>query len=587
MRLSRRTHTRFVAVVALALAGSVLIVDPQATAGATKGLAIALVAVVLSVYGALVTPRKPRVNVVPLSQATLAGLLFLGLSALSLLWGTRAGLIDLALWISAMALAFALRGYALGLRLRILETTTAIVCGTSALWAIFERAFHRESTGGHGNPDWLGLTLALGLPICVGNLLRKERRVPATVLTLVVATGLYLSHSRTGWVAGSVASLAVLAAGRRNQVLAPRAASAALLAPSLTNHAGAFREAETARAWSGRLWIFERNAEVVRAHPVRGVGLGRYGFGYLEAQGSALSKLSTPEASRHFINATTAHNDYMHIACESGLAAALAFVWFLLRSALALFRQSLRGSLGAFGVIVAFSVCALGDSPLHLPAPVLLLTLAVSLAKDRGPAWARLPTAPARILRSLVPAFAIFAAAISAGNYASTRLRTRAALAGSSAQPRLLARATELDLTGDAELELGLYLLAQGGDAQNASAAERHLRTSSERLPNAGTFVALGNALAGQGKDTEAKAEYERAVALNPGSLKAHLNLAEIARRLGLRDFSKKHAEMARLIAPYHPKVLDLQDRLEADDARVLSEELERVDVDDDANGTR
>lgn len=583
MPSSRRVRHRLVVAIAIALSAAALASDPLTPAGPTKLFGLAVSASMLAIHAALGRARTTALsNHAPLfSTADLAGLGFLGLSALSLLWGTRAGLVDLALWTTGLAIVSALRRRALGFRVRVLEATAALTCGASAIYAIIERFLHRETTGGHGNPDWLGLALAMGLPICV-DFARKERRRPVGALLVgLVLGGLYLSHSRTGWLAAGVATLVVLLSIRARTSSATKALFAA---PGLGGHLGAFREADAARAWTGRLWIYQRSAEAAWAHPISGVGLGRFGFGYLDAQGRALARLPTQEAARGFINATTAHDDYLQVASESGIPSALLFVLFLARSAAALLA---RRTFGALGALVAFAICALGDSPLRLPVPVLLLALSVACSRDTPPRFlsARAPMLrrPLRILAGAVPVLAIVSGIVAASLYTSARLRTRAALSGSLAQGKLLVRATQLDLTGEAELDLGLYRLAQG--VSQAAGAEHHLRASSTRLPNAGTFVALGNALSAQKRNSEAKDAYERALALNPGSLKAHLNLAETNRRLGMLQEAKHHAEQAKLIAPYHPKLLDLFDRLESDTA--TSEELEWVDVDDDTNGPR
>ena len=574
---------RFVIAFAMLLSFAALASDPLTAAGPTKLFTLAIAAVVLALQSAIAGWRrssKPQA----LSVADSAGLGFLGLSSLSLLWGTRAGLIDLALWTTGLTIVVVLRRHAFGFRVRVLEATTALTCGASATYAIVERLLHRESAGGHGNPDWLGLTLAIGLPVCV-QLARNDRRRPLGIALIgVVLVGLYLSHSRTGWVAAAIATAVVFAAPCAKAATSTSTTSLLFAGPGLGGHLGAFHEADVGRAFAGRLWIYERSVEVVISHPILGVGLGRFGFGYLEEQGRALSLLKIPDAARGFVNATTAHDDYLQLACESGIPSAICFAVFLARTASALFS---RATYGALGAVVAFAICALGDSPLRLPAPVLLLALAVASSHDAAPRWA-LARGPAllrgvRMLRNFVPVFAVLGGVVAALQFTSARLRTRASLSASPAQGKLLSRAAEFDLTGEAELDLGLYRLAQG--AEQAAAAERHLRASSARLPNVGTFVALGNALYAQRRDPDAKEAYERAIALNPGSLKAHLNLSEVDRRLGRRAEARKHAEAARLIAPYHPKLLDLFDRLESDAA--VSEELERIDVDDDTDRAR
>ncbi|MFO0666071.1 MAG: O-antigen ligase family protein [Polyangiaceae bacterium] len=567
----RRTHRRLVVTYTLSVAIAVLLFDPLSTASSVKTLSVSVVALALYLAGLLERP-KGRQNA-HFSYADLAGIAFLGLSALSLAWGRPGGLVDLAGWMGGATLVIALKRLPRTTRFRIFEASAVTIGVVSALVAVVQKATHHEATAGHGNPDWLGLALSLSFPVCL-DMARRARRSRVLLATpvVVVAAALYLSHSRVGWVAAGVSvamMLFMLVRVRRG------GSHAFFAAPGIGGHLGAFREADAARAYAGRLWIWEHSARATLEHPFVGAGLGRFGFAYQDAQGVSLSRMPAPDAARRFINATTAHDDYLQIACESGIPAAAAFALFLVRSTVALARQR---ALGAFGTFVSFAVCALGDSPARQPACIVLLALAYACVADT-PVTAKW----ASEARRLSLAFAILPIAtclFSASHYRNDRLRVRGTLSVGEGSRHLLERAARFDVTGEADFELGLRALAEG----LPSLAAHHLSRSSDVFANVGTHVALGNAHAALGDPRAAKEDYERALKRNPGSLKAHMNLAEIDRRLGLLGDARSHAETARRIAPYHPKVLDLVDRLDEDELH--SQELERVDIDDDVDGT-
>ncbi len=129
-------------------------------------------------------------------------------------------------------------------------------------------------------------------------------------------------------------------------------------------------------ATSGRVLIWRAALNMIGTHPLKGVGLGRFGYNYLLYQAGVLREGEQP------LNAKRAHNEYLQIWAEMGTPAILLFLLFLIN----LYRRiwSLIGK--RFGVnklkVIALScgitgglTHALFSFPFHLPANGFYLVL--------------------------------------------------------------------------------------------------------------------------------------------------------------------------------------------------------------------
>jgi O-antigen ligase len=158
----------------------------------------------------------------------------------------------------------------------------------------------------------LGAATALGLAGHVTGL--------AAAAVLVVA--LVLSTARGAWLAmvAMAGMLAFRARGRRMIVtLAGLAATACLtfmIAPDLRAEAAQMFVRDGANA--GRLGIYAANLDIVHDHPVFGLGFGRY------QRAARPYYANHPNADRR----SHAHNNFLHIAAEAGLAGLGAFGLF-------------------------------------------------------------------------------------------------------------------------------------------------------------------------------------------------------------------------------------------------------------------
>jgi len=137
----------------------------------------------------------------------------------------------------------------------------------------------------------------------------------AVLLVLAVA----FSTARGVWLAtiAVIATLVLIARGRDAGVAAVGLAAAALLAFAISGNLR--REAAhmfgLGGANAGRVAIYAANLDIIHAHPVLGLGFGRY-------QRAALPFYTAhPDADRR----SHAHSDYLQIAAEAGLTGLAAF----------------------------------------------------------------------------------------------------------------------------------------------------------------------------------------------------------------------------------------------------------------------
>ncbi len=510
---------------------------------------------------------------------------FVAWSGASLTWGSPAGVSALGTWAGASALLLAARivwRRASEAR-RAASLTAAGIGGISALFAIAQAAGGARGLGihgGHGNPNWLGLLLAFTLPLSIdlAAALRRESVrswVLAAALAAVQVPALLLARSRVAWAATLVAfALWAILGGallRRGRSVAAGAVAIAILAgsaaarsapPDLTDPAPGAQDTPIAEAWEGRVWIWRASADAALQELTIGAGLGEFPAAYLDAQGERLAELPPKTASRRFLNATTAHSDWIEVAVSSGLPALL----LLAAAVITALAGAVRGHRPAeASAIVAFAVCAAGDSPMAQPGLVIPLALLIGASQpDEDPARRpaiRLPYPRATVAIGLGCVALLLAAAVATWLGARKLTRAREGLLPSE-RIAALTSATRLDpRSGEAALALGLARL-EAGDPTGALA---DLDRSRALLANIGTDIAMGNAhlLAGGPRAPErAASAYRRALARHPGSFRARVNLAEALLELGALGEAEEHLAAARSIYPGHPKLALVAERL-------------------------
>lgn len=558
--------------------------DPSARAAEPKRAAALLVAI--GAIALSISRSRPDIRTSPrASRADAAWLGVLALSSVSALWGISSGLLDLATWAAAGACAFASARAGRAAALRTARVASLVAGGVASAWALI--AFAAGARGfsihaGQGNPNWLGLLIAVCLPVSLDVAARARRspsrgvRVACIALAAVQPAALWLSHSRVAWIAAGVSAAILLFGVRRrrralvtmattlaigaalvgvtvgvaHRAARPAAATAHVAAPVDRAHV---EDVPATRSLRGRAWIAARAASAAwRAGPF-GAGLGRFGHAYLAAQGDALATMPPRPAARAFVNAGTAHDELLQLAVESGpLAAILAIVALGLG---ARDHRRARWHAGA-AAVVALAICALADSPLRQPAVCLVFALQAAAApRSRR---VRSVRSHALVRVALLGACA-WLLLVSTRAWLSTRALEAAKTAMPDARVAAFVKAARIDPTsGDAWLALGLAELAAGRPDEAAD----HLARADALVATVATRTALGEANLARGYVPAARDAYARAVAIDPGSLRAQVGLAESLRRLGDLDESDRHAHVARAVAPGDPRVAALLDRI-------------------------
>lgn len=155
-------------------------------------------------------------------------------------------------------------------------------------------------------------------------------------------------------------------------------------------------------AIKGRFLHWQTSIQMIRDHPILGVGPGNYFVNYLNYQAKILKD---PRNSGYHrisqevkdINTEYAHNDYLQALTDTGIIGFASFLFLLLTFLWVGYhdfqqlqdRESLWLYLGCYGGILAILISALFGFPLHVPASGMefwvILGLAVSLCRINQP----------------------------------------------------------------------------------------------------------------------------------------------------------------------------------------------------------
>ena len=571
-------------LVAWALVFGCLAFDPDAHAADPKRVVILGVALIVAAAALSKGVSRPAKGTI--AEYTL--LSFVVLSAATAAWGTGAGLRDLGTFAAAALVAWTFRPAAAHALARRVGSLAGGGASLVALVAFAGGSHGFALHGGQGNPNWLGLLLAVTLPLSLDAVASEGARrrwpVVSVALAAVQLPALFLAHSRVAWIAAAVSlATAGIVAKRsfssRRRARGGRAVLAAIgvgaflavvvtlgerapNSPASAAHVSEDRTPEdgsATRSFAGRIWIWRTSARAALAAPFLGAGLGGFPERYLTAQGDALRTLPPREASRRFVNATTAHDEPLQVATESGVLASLLLVCGLGALVVGHFRAG-RVGLGAASLAVLIE--SFGDSPLRQPAIALLLGLLVAAETARA--------RPRPIARS--PVFfrvqtVLVALAILSGGwllsdatrgFLATHIATTASeIVNPEARARRLAHASRVDpSSGEIRFALGTNALVAG----DAVLALTQLEAARPRT--VGTLSAIGEASLALGDAHRAADAWNAALALHPGSVRAHLGLAESEHRLGHDERAEASLRVAKLLLPGDPRVAAMGDRL-------------------------
>jgi tetratricopeptide (TPR) repeat protein len=578
--VNRRALEALAIAVMATVAG---IIQDRAAPAADAKRTLVLVLALLGLSLVVARKRAPSARSIGHPAWTCA-LGFLALSALSALWGLPSGRLDLATWVGGATLALTVRSR--GLRTTILAARgTALGLGTiTSLWTTVSWARGLRGLalhGGQGNPNWLGLLLAVTLPLSLEAACAWREHPRGRTLAALGATlqlwALWMSHSRVAWIAATLAVLVLVAAARAQgtsmvrrwiaaavAVLAVALAVASIRASSssleLPSSEPASAEATPLDSLRGRLFLARVSARAaVHAAPF-GVGLGGFGHAYLAAQGEVLGTMAPREASRRFLNATTAHDEWLQVAIESGPLALALLAGCFGFGIVALHRRGLHGGSAS---LVACAVCALGDSPLRQPAIAVVVALVLAAIPGRLRARSAAIRRPREQQRMILEGALLLACAlllsVSVRSWLSARLRTAAIEAQPADRLALLGRSARIDPgSGESALDLGLARL-EAGDPDGALV---ELMRARRLMANMGTSIAIGNAELALDRPDLAEVSYREALSFHPGSMRARTNLADALRRLGRFDEADREAAVALQLSPGDARIQALIDRI-------------------------
>ena len=261
------------------------------------------------------------------------------------------------------------------------------------IWSPFVHAAfvsgHYASVGFLGNTNYVGTFLAAPAlaAIVVAIIARGKRRWTYAAIAVLLVSGLALSASRTAVVA-LVAGLVVLVARLRRGWMAVAAAIALVALPALSpkttlgNHVRELIDAASKRDYerlfSERLLPALTAVDMIRAHPLLGVGPGCFHYHFMGYR-LRLDEHYPKEWTRGYPgNWGAAHNDHLQVAAETGLPGYALFLAAIgigaglrRRSASTRLEASFARAMRWPLAVLAFVLC-IAQFPLELAAPRLM-----------------------------------------------------------------------------------------------------------------------------------------------------------------------------------------------------------------------
>lgn len=505
-----------------------------------RGVLFPFLAAAAAALGVLLPARRTE-------SVLLFGLLLLPLAIpISGLFSATGG--DLAPVLRASAVWLGLAALALGLTRTwhdesdVLFAWRALVGAgaIAAAWTLFD-ALARQAPGAgpFGRPGIAGPVLAALLAAAVF-LPQRGRRALRTVLVLLLAAGCAATLSRTGLLA---ALLGVLGAGalttgegtrQRWRLAFGAVAVVAAVAVALAG-TGHLRIPGGGTTLEVRFGLYRAAGRLVAERPVTGHGMGSFPVEILrvrDAEEAGLSRGRRP---------VVAHDDYLHVAAEGGLPAALAFLVYVggvLGVGIAATRRARDGPSkrlagAATGAFLALAVAALGEDVFLDPAGVLVAGLAAASVVACSPGAGR------GIARGL-PFLFVPLALLSLG---AAGIKTR-------------------DLMADVHVDRYRDILGSRADPLTASfAVQDHLIEGALpwREDHAEAWYRLGVHRAKLGSFAEARRAWTKALEADPGMTEARLDIAKSFEMQGRTDDARAALEEA---ARHDPTRYELHMRL-------------------------
>ena len=308
----------------------------------------------------------------------------------------------------------------------VVAVVAVLQAGFGVLGGGFFRSTYIRADATMAHPDFLGIFLAMLLPIALAKLIGRHSsmtRLLAANLVVVLSLGLVATFTRSAWI-GAVLGVAVVLAlhGGRLRVL-PVIGFVALLAVAFGALAWFVNARPTtvpggvANVYSRivsitdlssgsiaeRLAVWGDTPRVIAARPILGWGPSNFGAVYPQFQ----------SANRNAILFDDPHEETLGIAAKQGVVGLLAYLWILVAFVRAFWKgRRLAGAVALFGGWVGYQVSMQVDFS-YIPTAVLFWLFAaaaiVTWAPDVKPV--RRVAFPRRVA---VPALAVGSLALAA-----------------------------------------------------------------------------------------------------------------------------------------------------------------------------
>ena len=301
----------------------------------------------------------------------------------------------------------------------VVAVVAVLQAGFGVLGGGFFRSTYIRADATMAHPDFLGIFLAMLLPIALAKLIGRHSsmtRLLAANLVVVLSLGLVATFTRSAWI-GAVLGVAVVLAlhGGRLRVL-PVIGFVALLAVAFGALAWFVNARPTtvpggvANVYSRivsitdlssgsiaeRLAVWGDTPRVIAARPILGWGPSNFGAVYPQFQ----------SANRNAILFDDPHEETLGIAAKQGVVGLLAYLWILVAFVRAFWKgRRLPGAVALFGGWVGYQVSMQVDFS-YIPTAVLFWLFAAAAIVTWAP-----DVKPARVFafprRVAVPALAV------------------------------------------------------------------------------------------------------------------------------------------------------------------------------------
>ena len=266
----------------------------------------------------------------PLALFVAAGLLSLSVTEYPLLSirELRAMILEPVLFFWLLAVFPVSRSPALRGFLLAAVFTAALAVGQTILgWGGTEAEGVRRAQAWYPSPNHLALMLGRALPFCLARAL-AHNDVIWWLGTLVLGVALLSTFSTGGWLGGAAAIVVVTLVLRRRRLamaVAGGAAAGLILVSSLAIGGRLPERFNPLRQTGGfRVELWASSIEMVRDHPVLGIGLDNFAYLY--------QQVYLREAAAAEPNLSHPHNWVLNFWLELGIAGLAAFSWLVVRA---------------------------------------------------------------------------------------------------------------------------------------------------------------------------------------------------------------------------------------------------------------